>query len=218
MAISKYQHENIIVGAADVFLENPEATGPVTFPEAVPGESYSDTLEGDAGFKPVGLTSGGVEFAYAPDFGEVEVDQWLDVAKMFKQRQSVTVNTTFAEATLEHLLFAWGQPTDTLTGTAGDKTLKISAGELGDKPEERKLAFVGQAPGHPALSAGERRERVYQLDRVLSVESSTHSLSRAEATLIPVALRCLPASAAGGEYGRIIERTFTPAAGAGGGG
>ena len=41
-----------------------------------------------------------------PDFGEVEVDQLLDSAKIFKQGMQVTLNTTFAEATLENLLYA----------------------------------------------------------------------------------------------------------------
>lgn len=196
-----HNHENIIVGAAEVFIETAAAAAAETetaWPTLTENESAFEDFDDDTNFKHVGLTSGGVEFAYAPDFGEVEVDQWLDVAKMFKQRQSVTVNTTFAEATLENLLFAWGQNPDTLSGG----TLTISSGELGDKPEERKIAFIGQAPG-------KNKERVYELDRALSVESSTFSLSRSEASLIPVSLRCLPASAAGGEYGRIIERSTT---------
>jgi len=203
-----YKHENIIVGAADVYIETADAAAEAAetaWPTLTAGTSARTAFEGSADFDHAGLTSGGVEFAYAPDFGEVEVDQWLDVAKMFKQRQSVTVTTTFAEATLRNLLFAWGQPLNTLTEGAtdtDDTTLRISSGALGDEPEERKIAFIGQAPGR-------NRERVYELDRALSVESSTFSLSRSEASLIPVSLRCLPGNAAGGDYGRIIERAVT---------
>ena len=201
-------HENIIVGAANVFIGPAGDEYEIGIPDA-PARVTEETLNEEVTepayrWENVGLTQGGVEFAYAPDFGEVEVDQWLDVAKMYKQRQSVTVNTTFAEATLENLLFAWGQPTETLDedAAAGTRTLRISAGSLGDKPQERGLVFVGPAPDNGI-------ERVYHLYRALSVESSSHSLSRSDPTLVPVALRCLPSSQEGGadvDYGVIIER------------
>lgn len=209
-------HENIIVGAANVFTGPAGSDVAIDIPE---GNARVTEVTLGSGWQNVGLTQGGVEFAYAPDFGEVEVDQWLDVAKMYKQRQSVTVNTTFAEATLENLLFAWGQNIDNtlLDGEdgrdasphgPGTRTARVSAGALGDKPEERGLVFVGPAPGDDGI------ERVYHLYRVLSVESSSHSLSRSDPTLVPVALRCLPDDPAGGEgvdYGVIIERfTTTP--------
>ena len=191
-----YNEENILVGAADIYVGDDAATVPTATDASLRDTEWTD-------WRHVGLTQGGVEFSYSPDYGEVEVDQWLDVAKMYKQRQSVTVNTTLVEATLENLLFAWGQSEDTLN--AG--TLTISAGALGDKPQERQVAFVGNAPG----GANDFTERVFHLNRALSVEASTFSLSRAEATTIPVSLRCLPASAAGGDYGTIVDRTWTPA-------
>lgn len=207
-----YVNENIIVGAADVFIGKEE--GVTETPALVPTESARTTLQTTLkdGWRHVGLTQGGVEFSYAPDFGEVDVDQYLDVAKMFKQRQSVTVNTTFVEATLENLLFAWGQPVDTLVPeerTTGfeDAVLTIHGGALGDKPVERSVVFVGQAPAAP----GTDRERVYYLARALNVEASSHSLSKTEATVIPAALRCLPVGDLAGtvSYGSIIERTVT---------
>lgn len=202
--------ESILVGAADVFISDTGAD----LPTLVPGTSAAVTLAGAGatGWRNAGYTTGGVEFVYAPDFGEVEVDQLLDSAKIFKQRQSVTVNTTFAQAELRNLLFAWGQPNDTLTGGGAgvdtlvgtaddpDETLVISAGALGDAPVERSLAFVGPAPGTG-------RERVYHLERVLSVESTSTGLNRAEASTVPVSLRCLPIE--NGEYGRIVDRART---------
>lgn len=211
-----YNHRNILVGAADLYfapLEVENETTPGTFdpvdrPAFTAGETARTAFEGDANWDHVGLTSGGVEVTYAPDFGEVEVDQWLDAALMYKQRQTVTVSTTFAEATLENLLFTWGQTADTLDAgeEADSQELRVSAGDLGDEPEERQLAFVGKGP----RTGGTRRERVYHLERVLSVESSAHTLSRNDATTIPVSLRCLPQDAAGGsDYGVIIQRTLT---------
>ena len=147
------------------------------------------------------------------------VDQALDSVKMFKQGMRVSVNTTFASATLFNLMVAWGQQSDTVTGnenaaTESDETpetnLKITGGELHDDPVERSIAFVGNAP-RGAAPSNAKRERVYHLQRALQVESSAHSLSRADATLIPVSFRCLPgqASASSGDYGRIIQRVAT---------
>jgi hypothetical protein len=48
----------------------------------------------------------GLELVFQPDFGEVQVDQLLDVAKLYKQGMQVNLNTAFAEATLENLLVA----------------------------------------------------------------------------------------------------------------
>lgn len=203
-----YTNENIIVGAADVFLGTASAQRPTLEPNKSAAATYGKTGTPPTGWRHVGLTQGGVELSYAPDFGEVDVDQYLDVAKMYKQRQTVTVNTTFAEATLENLLFTWGQPAETLVTGAENKELTISGGSLGDRPEERKFAFVGPGPSTSAV----RKERVYNLDRVLSVEQSTFALSKTEATVVPVSLRCLPASDdTSGEvtYGSILERVIT---------
>ena len=103
--------KNIIVGAASIFIK---ADGPVDptamgdLPEFEEGISYRDTLNvGTAApWRNVGYTQNGLELTITPDFGEVEVDQLLDSAKIFKQGMQVTLNTTFAEATLENLLYA----------------------------------------------------------------------------------------------------------------
>ena len=114
--------KNIIVGAASIFIK---ADGPVDpageeqLPDFEEGTSYRDTLNADklegaiegseypsAPWRNVGYTQNGLELTITPDFGEVEVDQLLDSAKIFKQGMQVTLNTTFAEATLENLLYA----------------------------------------------------------------------------------------------------------------
>ena len=113
MAYERGEKNNIIVGAAALFIK---ANGPVDpldadneMPDFVDTESYKDTLS-DVGtamaWRNVGYTQNGMEITITPDFGEVEVDQLLDSAKIFKQGMQVTLNTTFAEATLENLLYA----------------------------------------------------------------------------------------------------------------
>lgn len=225
-----YTTRNIIVGAAAVFISAKDSIDGGTdwypssgdtrvgikLPNLTAGTSAVAALETEAAkpagtrlWKAAGYTTEGVEFSYEPDFGEVQVDQMLDVAKMFKQGMRASVNTTFAEATLENLIIAWGQAEATLTGTdTTDKVAVISAGALGEEPVERSLAFVGGAPRN---GSGSKRERVYHLRRALQVEASNHSLSRNDATTIPVSFRLLPEAlgTSGADYGTVTDRTIT---------
>jgi hypothetical protein len=160
---------------------------------------------GTATFRDVGLTQEGVEVQYQPDFGEVEVDQILDAAKLFKQKMTVSVATTFAEATLENLLTVWAQSAGTLGPDAiGGDSLYLVPGELGQAPLEQALMFVGNAPG----TISTYKQRVYLAARALSVESSTSGIKRAEATVFPVTFRLLPDTAASySAYGRVVDVT-----------
>lgn len=204
-----YQVKNIIIGAAAVYLsaeDSTEWTNAPALPSASGTSSIVPALDGSANWKHSGFTSEGVEVSYEPDYGEVEVDQLLDSAKLFKQSMRVMVNTTFSEATLENLLIVWGQQNTSFTSDSTSETLAISAGSLGDEPTERSVAFVGPAP---RASAGTKRERVYHVRRALSIESSSHSLRRNEATVFPVSFRLLPdPSFSGQEYGVIKDRNI----------
>ncbi len=121
MAVNSYKRgdsKNIIVGAAALFVHS---SGPLPDPAtadmpAFAAESYKDTLMSTGGekWRNVGYTQNGMEITITPDFGEVEVDQLLDSAKIFKQGMEVMLNTTFAEATLENLLYAIAASPDDL--------------------------------------------------------------------------------------------------------
>src|ERR1041384_38916 len=204
-----YKVKNIIIGAAAVYLsaeDSTEWTSAPALPTVSGTGSYVPALDGSANWRHTGFTSEGVEVSYEPDYGEVEVDQLLDSAKLFKQSMRVMVNTTFSEATLENLLVVWGQQNDTYDTTATEETLAIAAGSLGDEPTERSVAFVGPAP---RADAGTKRERIYHVRRALSIESSSHSLRRNEATVFPVSFRLLPdPSFSGQEYGVIKDRNI----------
>lgn len=114
MAYTRGSNANIIVGAAALFVTKDSATlGSVMgaangIPNFIDGESYKETLalREYTRFRNVGYTNNGLEISFAPDFGEVMVDQLLDTAKLFKQGMKVTLKTTLAEATLENLLLA----------------------------------------------------------------------------------------------------------------
>jgi hypothetical protein len=205
-----YQVRNIIIGAAALYISTKDSTdagwgsGPALPAAPGAGSSFTTALDGSADWRHAGFTTEGLEVSYEPDYGDVEVDQLLDSAKLFKQSMRVTINTTLAEAALENLLVAWGQQSATLTSTSSTTELGIAAGALGDEPVERALVAVG--PG-PKSATGNKRERLYHARRVLSVESSAHSVRRNEATVFPVAFRLLPdPNFSGSEYGVIRDR------------
>ena len=208
MAYTRGTSNNIIVGAAALFTYEdgvlPEAG---VLPGYSAGVSYKTTLSDEEGFRNVGYTMNGLELQFQPDFGEVSVDQVLDVAKLFKQGMQVNLNTTFAESTLENLLFALASKDENLTTVSGNPTLNLSAGDIGECPVERGLVAVGPGTGDCAI--GDELERVYVAYRALSIESVTVSAKRDEATMFEVSFRLLPNDDA--SYGKIVDRTI-PAA------
>jgi hypothetical protein len=205
MAYTRGTSNNIIVGAAALFTYEdgvlPEAG---VLPGYTADVSYKTTLSDEEGFRNVGYTMNGLELQFQPDFGEVSVDQVLDVAKLFKQGMQVNLNTTFAESTLENLLFALASKDENLTTVSGNPTLNLSAGDIGECPVERGLVAVG--PGTGDCAASDQIERVYVAYRALSIESVTVGAKRDEATMFEVSFRLLPND--NGSYGKIVDRTI----------
>lgn len=211
--------ENILVGAASLYIGNVSFSGTGVSKPAFATESYRTTLESVAwnpsatdlslasAWQGVGYTMEGLEVVYEPTYTDVEVDQLLDAAVIFKQSMKVSLNTTLAEATLYNLMLAWGQTSSTLTSDASSAELIVEGGSLGDAPVERSFIAVGNGNYGRAATDTAYSERVYNKYRVLNVESSTHGLKRNEATGIPVSFRALPAS--DGTYGKIKDRKKT---------
>ena len=207
MAYSRGTSTNIIVGAAAFFMADTTLVPTVT-PSFVSSDSYRETLSASASYDNVGYTTNGLEMQFQPDFGEVQVDQILDVAKLYKQGMQVSVATAFAEATLENLLLALAGTTSDLTGTKTTSTgriLNLSAGDIGECPVERGIVAVGPGTGDCEDSAAV--ERVYIGYRALSIENVTVSAKRDEASMFEVSFRLLPEDTSG-SYGKIVDRTF----------
>jgi len=221
MAYSRGDNKNIIVGAAAFFVADgpldPTATtgtgsgGAATYPDFDANESYRDTLSDETDFVNVGYTSNGLEVMFEPDFGEVTVDQTLDVAKLYKQGMKVSMKTSFAEATLENLLVAVAGSSSSLSGdkaTSSGQSLNLSAGDIGECPLERGIIAVGPGTGDCAESA--QVERAYIGYRALSIESVTVSAKRDEPSAFEVNFRMLPEDTTG-SYGKVIDRTWAAA-------
>ena len=212
MAYTRGSNANIIVGAAALFTYEDGTLTDADLPAYEAATSFRDSLTDDASFRNVGYTMNGLELQFQPDFGEVAVDQVLDVAKLFKQGMQVNLNTTFAESTLENLLFAIAGKDADLTAYnaagAGSSALNLSAGDIGECPVERGLVAVGPGTGDCEDSA--YVERVYTAYRALSIENVTVSAKRDEASMFEVSFRLLPEDTYG-SYGKIVDRTWTPA-------
>ena len=215
----------IIVGAAQLFVSKlgplEYKTGPGVYafgsastsgiPAFVAGTEYANTVESaSASWRNVGYTMNGLEVQFQPDFGEVQVDQLLDVAKLYKQGMQVSMVTAFAEATLENLVVAIATSDSNYDSTtiAGQDVLNVTAGELGDVPVERALIAVGPGSGDPTATGAAKVERVYVGHRVLSIENVTVSAKRDEPSMYEVTFRLLPAS--NGSYGKIVDRVVGP--------
>jgi hypothetical protein len=220
MAYTRGDSKQIIVGAAAMFVSNDGEFDPdtVVLPDFVPGDSYLDTLtSASALVRNVGYTMNGLEIQFQPDFGEVQVDQLLDVAKLYKQGMQVNLNTAFAEATLENLLVAIAgldsdydgdaaldNPLENGTKATG-KTMNLSSGAIGECPVERGLIAVG--PGTGDCNADEYIERIYVAYRALSIDNVSVTARRDEPSMFEVSFRLLPAN--NGSYGKIVDRTVS---------
>jgi hypothetical protein len=218
MAYSRGDSKQIIVGAAALFVSSTAEFDPANvspaLPDFVAGTAYRETLSNSSVVRNVGYTSNGLEIQFQPDFGEVQVDQLLDVAKLYKQGMQVNLNTAFAEATLENLLVAVAASSEDLAkdvkmdnpielGTVNyADVMEIKAGELGECPVERGLVAIG--PGTGDCAAGSSIERIYVAYRALSIENVTVSAKRDAASMFEVSFRLLPAN--NGSYGKIVDR------------
>ena len=207
MAYTRGTSSEIIVGAAALFTADTTLTAG-TVPAFVSTESFKTTLSSTEGIENVGYTSNGIDLTFQPNFGEVQVDQILDVAKLYKQGMQVTLKTSFAEATLENLLFAIAGKSANLTGSKGTsagRILDLKSGDIGECPVERALIAIGPGTGDCVDSSSV--ERVYVAYRALSIDNVSVAAKRDAATMFDVTFRLLPEDTSG-SYGKIIDRTI----------
>jgi hypothetical protein len=233
-----YSAKNIIVGAGVLYIgkdagveydETEIAKAPNTLASTTNSDTFTDPAKvDDANWRHVGYTSEGAEMSFEPDYGEVQVDQLLDVAKIFKQGQRVMLNTTFTEATLENFLVAIGGKDEDRTGgsngnNGAQETVFLNGGALGYSPVERSVLVVGPGPDSKTAvggaAAGKKVERLYVAYRALSMETVTLGVRRNEATVFPVSFRLLPSSDSANNapdgnqtYGKVIDRVYGTAA------
>lgn len=158
----------------------------------------------------VGATQGGVEISWEPDMVDIEVDQFGDAAKVIQSKVKVMLKTTMAEASLKNLATAWsydntddGSGADIKANIDGSSTKTFLFGAQSVYPYEKAVQLEGYAPGSTASAT---KTRKFRTKRAISMESSTISMKRTEATVFAVSFRILPVSEdVNYEYGKIID-------------
>jgi hypothetical protein len=231
---------NILVGAAQIFISvGDSVSNTANYKKTMPvfgtnkAATFLSTAPQTADWRDVGFTSEGLEVSYEPTYGEVEVDQLLDSARIFKTQLRVMLRTSFNEGTFENVNTAFGQSTSavgtsvvtgndgsggasttpvasytgSVSGTGSARVMNIQGGALGEAPVERSIVAIGAAP--TTLST-DKAERVYLARRVLSMETVSHALRRNESTVYPVTFRCLPdTDFPTAEYGEVLDRVWS---------
>jgi hypothetical protein len=214
MAYTRGNSKQIIVGAAALFVADDSldyfdsvsgyrfsSASTTGVPAFASGVDFKTTMSACSAFTNVGYTMNGLELQFQPDFGEVQVDQLLDVARLYKQGMSVSLVTAFAEATLDNLITAIAAKEADKSTSGSTETLELKSGDIGDVPVERALVAVGPGTGDPNIT----KERVYVANRALSIENVTVSAKRDTPSMFEVTFRLL--SASNGSYGKIVDRT-----------
>ena len=99
--------KNIVVGAGQ-FLVTANNTFRTEIPRATAANGTLMTADNiaDSAWYSVGYTTEGTNVTIEPTYGEANVDQLLDVARLYRTSMKVTANTSFAEATFENVLVA----------------------------------------------------------------------------------------------------------------
>jgi hypothetical protein len=184
---------NIVVGEATI---------------KVGDSANATTINAMDSFDDLGATQNGVEISWEPDMVDIEIDQFGDAARIVQSKVKVMVKTTMAEATLNNLALAWNYDsvgtTDVVANNDGANTKTFLFGAQTVFPYEKALVIQGYAPG---TTAGATKSRKFYTKRAISMESTSLTMKRAEASVFAVGFRILPkVEDTGYEYGKIIDQ------------
>lgn len=175
---------NLIQGPADLYHAAQGATEPADA-DIVTGEFEDSTAFSSGAWTDCGGTQGGVTLELGHEYGELEVDQIVDVPESRLTKRVYKINTNLAEATLEN--FRLASNGGTITEGAGFKSYDPDMDNSAVSPRYCALLFQGIAP------AGLRRwviarkclneatvgsESLKDGQTVFPVEFKTHYVSR----------------------------------------
>lgn len=129
----------------------------------------------------VGAISGGIEIAKATDVYEVYVDQVKTPIQTKPIKETFTVKTNLAEATLKNLRYMWNIPAAKQTGADGQNATYIKVG-VSTGVVEHTLEITGVSP---------IGIRVIQVYRAVSLQASAFAILENKEVLFPVTFTCL---------------------------
>ena len=129
----------------------------------------------------IGALEGGVEYRYAAQVVEHEVDQRLGIVGADKIKERVTVTCRTKEATLENLRIAMAQPSYALSVEGSTQTLNFGGQRA---MPTHAVSIAGKGPGTG-------RTRTLYLRRAVVIESGAHAYTKDGATVYAVTFLCL---------------------------
>lgn len=169
----------------------------VTKGNIITGPCKSFTVDSTA----VGATSGGVKATRKQTMTDLEVDQIVGVIKKALSKDSMTVETTLAEATLDNLQIAWGVTAAPVVATSPASTT-LSVG-VESSPVEHTLTFVGPCPP----GTGSYTTRTVTFHRAVNVTTADMDMQKDKEQGYKVTFDILPdlTQTAGSEYGTVVD-------------
>lgn len=164
---------NIIAGSATLWRADFGAAEPLDSAIADPiAEPFVD----------LGGTDDGVTLNVSHEWFQVRMDQIIDTAESRKTSRAITVATNLVEGTLENLLLALSQDSDTITtagaGAAATRAFELEGDDSGDIPPYSALILRGRAPG------GFRR--LFIIRKALATEDVESAYKKDDQWMIPV--------------------------------
>jgi hypothetical protein len=182
--------DNLIQGPATLYRGAYQAVEPLDTNAAL------NATPAASSWTDVGGTTDGVKLAIANTYGELEVDQIVEVVGSRLTKRDTTVETNMAEVTLENLAYALNGGTSA-SGT-GYKSYEPAAADSATQPTYSAVLFDGWAP-----SSFRRR---FIVRKVLSTDSIELAYTKDKQTVLAVKLKAHYVSSAVRPY-KIIDGT-----------
>lgn len=163
--------ENLIQGVGFLYV--------ATIGTAEPADADIAAAPG-AGWRDLGFTQEGVTLTVTQEYGELEVDQLVDIPGRRLIKREVVFATSLAEATLENLATALNElaaqvdETAAGVGTIGTKSFEPSVTGLQGEPDYAMLLFDGYAPnGFPRRAILRRALQVGEVESGYTKDGQT---------------------------------------------
>lgn len=159
----------------------------VSFPTQINDVVNTSTYAPSAGWTDLGATKGGVAVSFNNSEDLFTVDQIIGEIDSLPSGAQMSITTALAEATVDHLSFAWeGDAVTTNSGATGGSEKNATFGPF-ESYTRRRLAVGQRRP-----STGLLRMTVFRKVQRSAAESTLNANSTGDQTTIPITFRVLP--------------------------
>lgn len=158
----------------------------VTFPTQISDVLNLSSFAAAANWTDLGATKGGIQISFNNSEETFDVDQIIGDIDSLPNGSDMAVQTQLAEATLDHIAFAWEGDTVTTNTTPANDEKSTSIGPF-ETYTKRRLAMAQRRP-----SNGNIRLYVFRKVQRAAQESTLTANKTGEQQSIPVRFKVLP--------------------------